>query len=405
MPNFRYKARDKFGKLSSGVIGGSDKAAVASHLAAMGYVPVSIEEAGEFALGMPKIFDAFNKITLVDINVFTRQLLTLQKAGIPLLSSLDIIEKQTKNKRLKDMTREIIAEVEHGSSLSAALAKYPKDFNELYVNMIKAGEVSGQLDEVLGRLVEFGEKEVDTRSRIKAAIRYPLITLGALVVAFLIVTTFVIPRFASIFAQFKTALPLPTRILLGLSFVMKHYWYIIVIIFATSVFFFLKYINTKSGRLRWDTFKLRLPVFGSLVSMFAMSHFTRATAILMKSGFPILQVLDMSSRTSGNAVIARAVDNIATSVREGKGISEPMKLSGVFPPIVVNMVSIGEDTGKVDELLMSVSEYYDQQSDYLVKNLTTMLEPIFVLLLGIMVLTMALAIFLPMWNLITVFRR
>ncbi len=405
MANFRYKARDKFGKLVSGIISGSDREAIASHLNTMGYLPISIKEVSEIELGLPKILDVFNRVTLSDINLFTRQLLTLQKSGVPLLSGLDIIEKQAKNKVFKDRLKEIIADVEHGLSLSTAISKYSQLFSEFYVNMIKAGEASGQLDEVLARLLEFGEKETDTRAKIKAAIRYPTITLAALVVAFVIVVTFVIPKFSSVFSQYKTALPLPTRILLALSFLMQHYWYLMITAAAVLIFFFFRFINTKHGRFQWDSFKLKTPIFGPLIEMLSMSRFTRTMSILIKSGLPILQVLDMASRTSGNAVISRAVDNITTSVKEGKGISEPMRLSGVFPPIVVNMVAIGEDTGKVDELLMSVSEYYDQESDYLMKNLTTMLEPMFVLALGVMVLTMALAIFLPMWNLITIFRH
>ena len=405
MPNFRYKARDKFGKLVSGMMSGADRDAVASHLGGMGYVPISIEDISELELGLPKILEIFNRVTFADINVFTRQLLTLQKAGVPLLTGLDIIEKQTKNKLFRDRIKEIVADVEHGLSLSSALSKHSQLFNEFYVNMIKAGEASGLLDEVLARILEFGEKEADTKSKIKAAVRYPAMTLMALAAAFVIVVTFVIPKFSAIFAQFKTALPLPTRILLGLSFTLRHYWYVIIIVLALLIFFFVRYINTKEGRLRWDLFKLKVPIFGPLVSMFAMARFTRTMSILLRSGLPILQVLDMASRTSENAVISRAVDSIAASVKEGKGISEPMRLSGVFPVMVVSMVAIGEDTGKVDELLMSVSEYYDQQSDYLVQNLTAMLEPAFVLVLGAMVLTMALAIFLPMWNLITLFRH
>lgn len=404
--NFRYKARDKYGKAVTGVMSGDDTSSVAKHLSAMGYIPIAVEEAKEPEIGLPKfLYNLYKTVSLEDMNMFTRQLLTLQKAGIPLLTSLNVLEKQTKNKYFKDVIKDIIAHVEGGTSLSDALAKYPQIFSQLYVNMVKAGEASGLLDEILERLAEFGEKELESRSNIKAATRYPLITLGALFCAFIIVVTFVIPKFAQVFAQFNTALPLPTRILLGLSFAMKNYWYLIFILIGLLGFAFYKYINTKNGRLKWDSFKLKVPIFGAVTYMFVMSRFSRTMSILIRSGLPILQVLDMVSRTVGNTVIARTIDNVATSVREGKGISEPMRVSGIFPPIVVQMIAIGEDTGKIDELLMKVSEYYDQQSDYAMKNLTTMIEPIFVLILGVMVLTMALAIFLPMWNLITLFRR
>ena len=405
MPNFKYKARDRFGKSTTGIISGSDKETVAKHLDEMGYIPISINQARETDLGLSKIAAFLTRVSARDINIFTRQLLTLQKAGVPLLTSLDTIEKQTKNGKLRSVVREIMADAEHGESLSNALGKHPAIFNEFYVSMVRAGEASGALDEVLGRVLDFGEKDAENSVKIKSAIRYPLITLGALAAAFIVAITFVIPRFAMIFAQFKTALPLPTRMLLTVNFVVRNYWHVTIVIIAILAFIFYKYINTKKGRLRWDGFRLKVPVLGALVEILAMSRFSRTMAILIKSGLPILQVLDMSARTTANAVIARAVDNMISSVREGKGISEPMKLSGFFPPIVVNMVAVGEQTGKVDELLLSVSDYYDQQSDFMIRNLTSMLEPMFVLILGVMVLTMALAIFLPMWNMVTLFKR
>ncbi len=403
--NYRYRARDKYGKAATGVINGEDKNSVATHLSSMGYIPIAIEEAKDIAPALPKLFNLFHVVTTEELNAFTVQLLTLQKAGIPLLASLDVLEKQTKSNYFKDVIKEILGYVEGGMNFSDALAKYPGIFNDLYVNMIKAGEASGLLDEILARLVEFSSKELDNRSKIKVATRYPLITLGALVIAFFVLVTFVIPKFAAIYSQFKATLPLPTRILLGLSFVIRHYWPLVIVAIAISGYLFFRFINTKNGRFLWDSFKLKVPIFGPIVTMLTMSRFTRTMSILIKSGLPILQVLDLVSRTVGNTVVSRAVETIATSVREGKGISEPMRISGIFQPMVVQMVAIGEDTGKVDELLLRVSDYYDQQSDYAMKNLSSMIEPVFIVGLGAMVAVMALAIFLPMWNLITVFRR
>ena len=401
--NYKYRARDKYGKPVSGVIKGDDKSSIAKHLSSMGYIPISIEESRD--IGLPKIFQGFNKVTLTDVTVFTRQLLTLQKSGIPLLVSLGVIENQMKNKYFKDVIKEMAGHVAGGLSLSDALAKYPGTFNELYVNMVKAGEASGSLDEILGRLAEFGEKEVDTNAKIKSATRYPIMALGALFFAFVVLVSFVFPKFASVFSQYGTALPIPTRMLLGLSFFMQRFWYIVFIVMGALVYLSLRYINTKDGRLKWDALKLKMPVFGPLVSMFAMSRFSRTMAILIRSGLPIMQVLDMASRTVGNVVISRAIDNITLSVKEGKGISEPMKISGIFPPMVTQMVAVGEDTGKIDELLMQVADYYDQQSSYMIANLTTMMEPVFVMILAVMVLVVALSIFLPMWNLVTLFRH
>ncbi|MDD5496073.1 MAG: type II secretion system F family protein [Candidatus Omnitrophica bacterium] len=403
--NFKYKVRDKYGKLVAGIMTGDTKDSVAKHLSDMGYVPISIEELKEAKIRVTKSLDFFKKIKISDINLFTRQLLTLQRAGVSLLMSLNTLEKQTRDRVLKDVLKSIAIDVEGGLSLSEAMARHPKIFNEFYVNMIKAGEISGTLEEILARLAEFGEKEEGITCKIKAATRYPLMTLGALSIAFLVVVTFVIPKFAVIFSQFKTALPLPTRILLALNFAIQHYWYIIIGVAIALAVVFLKYINTTGGRLRWDWFKLRVPVFGNIVTMLSMSRFALNMSILMRSGIPILQALDLTSRTVGNSVISRAIDNMAVGVREGKGLSEPMRISGVFSPIVVQMVAVGEDTGKADELLMNVSQYYDEQADYTITNLTTLIEPFLIVFLGVMVLTMALAIFLPMWNLIGLFKH
>jgi len=404
MANFKYKARDRFGKPVSGRMSGETKAAIAESLGAAGYVPVSIEESSDVKW-LEGVSALFGKITVEDITLFTRQLLTLQQAGVALLTSLSTLEKQATNARFKTVIRDLALSVEQGSSLSGALAKYPSIFSELYMNMVKAGEASGTMEEMLLRLAEFEEKEIDTQAKIKSATRYPMIVLIALFAAFLIMVNVVIPKFAGIYGTFNAKLPLPTRLLIGLSYLMRHYWFLFIAGAAGVVYAFLRYINTKFGRLQWDTFKLRVPVFGPLTSMLIMSRFARTLAVLLKSGLPVLEVLDMVSRTAGNAKVAIAVDALASSVKEGKGLSAPMAAGGLFPPLVVQMVAIGEETGKIDELLMKVSEYYDQRSDYMMENLSAMIEPVFVLGLGGMVLTMALAIFLPMWNLIGLFKH
>lgn len=404
MPNFKYRAKDKFGKTISGVFSGDDKSTVAKHLGTMGYSPISIEEAKKVGKFLGRLADIFKKVSPEDRAMFTRQLLTMQQAGVTLLASLYTLEKQTSNPCFKDLIKEISASVEHGASLSEALAKYPAVFSELYVNMVKAGEASGLLEEMLKRLAEFEEKEIDTAAKIRAAVRYPMLTLVALACAFVVMVNFVVPRFASIFSQFNKALPLPTRILLAISYIMTHYWFLLIALLVGSIYGFLRYIHTKDGKLKWDSFCLGVPVFGKLISMLIMSRFARTMGVLIRSGLPILQVLDMVARTVDNAKISRAVDAIAINVKEGKGISEPMNTTGLFPPMVVQMVAVGEETGKVDELLTKVSDYYDQQSDYMMRNLATLIEPIFIVILGAMVLLMALAIFLPMWNLISVFK-
>jgi len=401
MPNFKYRARDKLGKPIQGSIFSQSKETVAKLLEDIGYIPIAIAEAKDFDFF--SFGGRFDKVHASDLNMFTRQLLALQRAGLPLLVSLGAIEKQVRNRYLREALKAVSSNIETGSSLSNALEKHPKIFSELYINMIRAGEISGTLDSMLERLADFGEKEFDTISKIKSASRYPLIAFIAICVAFGLIVTLVIPKFARVYDQFKTTLPLPTRLLIGLSILIKRYWFFGLIGLVVAIEVFRRYIKTKEGRLAWDSFLLRVPIIGQLMMMLIMSRFSRVTAVLLASGIPILQVLDVVSRTVDNAVISQTIDRIYESVKDGKGLAEPIGLSGVFPPIVVQMIAIGEETGKIDELLLRVAEYYDRESDYLIKNLTVMIEPVFILFLGIMVLTMALAVFLPMWNLASLF--
>jgi len=321
-----------------------------------------------------------------------------------LLSSLSAIAEQTKNKYFKTIIEEVARDIKGGVGLSDSLKKYGKVFDGVYISMIRAAEASGSLVMILERLAILIDGDIDTNNRIKASTRYPIISLAVLGVAFLIIVTFVIPRFAQVYSQFNAALPLPTRILIALNYFIQHYWYLALLILGGAIFGFIKFIKSSLGRPIWDNIKLRIPVFGPLVTLLVMARFTRVTSLLMKSGVPILEVLDLSAKSSGNIIISRAIENIKESVNQGRGISDPMKVSGLFPPIVIQMVSIGEQTGKVDELLLSVAEYYDLESGYMIKNLTTYIEPILIVILAGMVLLLALAVFLPMWNLIKVFK-
>jgi len=337
--------------------------------------------------------------------MFTRQLVTLQTAGLPLLMSLSAVKDQTESKMLKNIISQLVLDVEGGSSFSEALARHSDTFDDLYINMVKAGEISGTLDEVLERLAVLTENQLEVRAKIKSATFYPIIVLSTLALAFIAIITFVLPRFADLFSRFNVELPLPTKILLGINFVVRKFWYIIIAAAAALIALFRAYIKTGPGRIMWDMFKLRVPIFGPVVLKISMSRFARVTSSLIKSGIPLLQVLDMSSKTTGNLIVARAIDNIKKAVNDGKPMNEPMKVDRLFPPIVSQMVAVGESTGKLDQLLLRVSDYYDRQVDYTLKNLTTAIEPILIFMLGGMVLTMALAIFLPLWDMIQVFKK
>jgi len=402
MPNFRYKARDKFARAVSGTSAAENKDVLARKLQDMGYIPISIEDVR--ASGTLKIFNRFQRIRPEELHVFTRQLYVLQRAGLPLLTGLNAIAEQTKNKYFKVVIDEISSDIKGGLSFSSALGKHARIFDPVYISMIKAAEAGGFFAEILERLSLLLEQEIDTHSRIKAATRYPILAFFVLCAGFLVLTTFVIPRFAAVYGQFKAALPLPTRILIAISVTIKRFWPVFVVVFAGIIFGFRQFIKSKGGRIIWDNLKLKVPIFGPLVTMLIMSRFARIWSILMKSGVPILEVLELSSKASGNVIISRAILSIKESVNQGKGLSEPMKLSGLFPAVVVQMVAIGEQTGRIDELLLNVADYYDSESGYIIKNLVTYIEPILIFILACMVLTMALAIFLPMWNLIKVFR-
>ncbi|MFA5090852.1 MAG: type II secretion system F family protein [Candidatus Omnitrophota bacterium] len=402
MPSYNYKARDNFGKLFSGGMDAESDNEVAAKLRHGGYVVISIKEA-QVKLSKFKL-PVFNRVKFSDLNMFTRQFLTLQRAGIPILSSLSGLKEQATNKTLQAIIGSLYSDIEGGLSLSAAMGRYPRVFSPLYVNVVKAGEASGTLDDSLERLALLGENEEKISMRIKSATRYPIIVVITLGVAFFILTTFIVSRFASLYAQFRVSLPLPTRVLIGLNYMITKFWWAVLISSGFSYLLFRRFVKTSRGRLWWDTLKLKVPVFGPLVLKLTMSRFARITGTLMHSGVPILHILDLAMSGVGNVVIAHTIEGIKKSVIEGKGMAIPMKSSGLFPPVVTQMVAAGEETGKVDELLLHVSEYYDSQVDYTIGNFVTLIEPILIFVLGGCVLFIALSIFLPVWNLMSLFR-
>ncbi len=402
MPAYQYRARDKFGKPISGVMAAETESALVFKLNQLGYVPIDItatEEKGG------SLFDAWHRVRFSDLNMFTRQFATLQRAGLPVLLSLSALKEQAANTALEGIISGISRDIESGESLTEALGKYPRVFGPLYINMISAGETAGTLSDTLERLAVLGENDEKIRLRVKTATRYPIIVIIALTIGFFILTTFVVPRFAQIYSKFTTQLPLPTRILLWINFAVTKFWWLSILAIAALSFAFNRFINTKPGRAWWDNLKLRVPVFGPLVLKLSMSRFSRITATLLESGVPILRIMDLAAAGSGNTIIARTIESIKASINEGKGIAEPMKVSKMFPAMVVQMVSVGEATGKLDELLLHVSDYYDSQVDYTISNMASLIEPILIVILGSAVLFMALGIFLPMWNLMSLFRR
>jgi type II secretory pathway component PulF len=405
MPNYRFKARDRSGTLHTGAIEAVRKEVVADYLSGRDLIPVRIEEERVAARSLDDYLRRLKKIESQDIVIFSRQLATLVGAGIPFLQSLATIERQIEHPRLKEVLIDIRRTVEEGASFSDALAKHPKIFSRMYVSMIRAGETAGILEDILNRLAVLAEHEAETRNRVKNAVRYPLIVVIAICGAFVFLVSFVIPKFAAIFSRFKTELPFPTRVLIGINHAFHQYWHIMILVAAVSLWAVRWYINTPAGRRWWDGLKLKLPVFGILFQKVAFSRFARIFAAMQKSGLPMMQTLDIVADTVGNVVIERAIDTMRDSLREGRGLQSPMEESRLFPPLVVQMVGVGEETGNLDTMLNKVSDYYDMDVDYTLRNLSTLIEPILLSFVAGMVLFLALGIFLPMWNMISLFKK
>ena len=345
-----------------------------------------------------------HRVKFSDLNMFTRQLYTLQKAGLPMLGSLYAIRDQSGNATMEEVVDQIAKRIESGSKLSEAMENYPLVFSPVYISMVRSGEISGRLSEILDRLASLGEHDEKVQMHIKSAMRYPIIVVVSLIVGFISLILFVVPKFTDLFGRYDAALPLPTQALVLIYTMITTYWWLALILIGVAFFGTLKFVSTPFGRMTADKVILRVPVFGPLLLKISLSRFCRITSTLLTSGVPILQILDLVKDVVGNVYISSAVVNIRQSVNDGKGMLAPMRASGLFPPVVTQMVAVGEETGKLDELLTHVSDYYDSQIDYTINNLVSLIEPILILFLGGTVLFIALGIFMPMWGLMKVFK-
>jgi type II secretory pathway component PulF len=397
MPVFDYKAVTETGATIEDTMEAPNQAAVADKLQKLGYTPLRITPQRQGALQV----DLFGgkKVKLDEVIVFTRQLVTLLRAGVPLLSCLEALVEQIDSEGMQEVISEIYVDIESGKSFSEALSRHPKVFSELYVNSIRAGEAGGALDDILMRLATLMEHEKETRTRIKKAMRYPIIVVISLVIAFLVLMMLVVPKFVEMFIQVGVELPLPTRMLIGLHAILQSYWYILLGVLIVAGVALKKYIATEQGRYKWDKLMLSLPVLGNLTLKNAMSRFAKMFETLNSSGLPILQTLEIVAKTVGNVVVGTEIEKATLGIRKGEGLSTPLKQSSLFPPMVVRMIAIGEQSGALDEMLKNISQHYDMEVENAVDGLTSMIEPMLTVVLGVVVLFMALAIFLPMWNL------
>jgi MSHA biogenesis protein MshG len=405
MPTFKYRARDRDGKAIDGKIESPNLQLAGDQLHRLGYLPISIEEKGESSqLNVSDWLDRFKKVRLEDLVLFSQQLSTLYKAGLPLLTGLSNLKDQTENKKLQSVLDEVCKDVEEGNPLFASMAKHPDVFSSIYINMIRAGETSGRLGESLDRFVTLSERELQTRQRLKEATRYPKIVVFSVAIAFAVLIAFVIPRFAATFAQFNMPLPLPTRIMIGINIIFQNYWYLVLGGLLGISIFVKRYIKTENGRFFWDKFKTRIPVLGPVFLKIGLSRFSNTFGMLNRTGIPILQALEITSTTVDNVLLSQSIESIQQKVREGSSLTNALKESKRFTPLVIQMISVGESSGTLDEMLTRVTDYYDVEVDNALKKLPTYIEPLLTVFLGGVVLLLALAVFLPWWNMASLFK-
>jgi type IV pilus assembly protein PilC len=339
-------------------------------------------------------------IKMRDIVILTRQFSTMINAGLPLVQAMTILADQSQNKTLSDIMRKVVFDVESGNTVADALSKHPQAFRNLYVNMVAAGEAGGILDTILMRLATFMEKNDALVRKVKGAMIYPGVIMSVAAIAVTVLLIFVIPVFENLFTSAGLALPLPTRIVMGASRFLKGYWYIVLAVIGTAAFLFKRYNATSDGKLKIDKIMLKVPVLGDVLRKSAVSRFTRTLGTLISSGVSILDGLEITAKTAGNRVVQDAIMESRSSIAGGDTIAQPLKKSGVFPPMVISMISVGEQTGGLDEMLSKIADFYDEEVDAAVSNLLSLLEPVMIVFLGVVVGGMVVAMYLPIFDMI-----
>ena len=401
MNSYAWKGRNGRGEVINGVIDAETEGAVADQLLAGGVTPVQIELAGN-SLSANKQ-DWWQKLRASPVNsedtlVLSRQMYTLQRAGVPILRSLAGLQASTAKPALVALLGDVRASLDQGRDLSAALARHPQVFNTFYVSMTRVGEMTGKLTEVFLRLSEHIEFEMEIRARIKQALRYPTMVIVAMAIALVAINVFVLPTFATVFAGFKTQLPLMTRILLGFSAFTVTWWPLLVAAAAGAVVLVRSWLATPEGRYKWDKHKLRIPIAGPIILKATLARFARSFAMASRSGVPISQAMTVVAQTVDNTYIGNRIEQMRDGVERGESISRCAAASGVFTPIVLQMIAVGEETGELDTLLVEIAQMYERETDYSIKGLSAAIEPILLFVIACLVLVLALGVFLPLWN-------
>jgi type IV pilus assembly protein PilC len=402
MATFKYTVRDKSGQTVDGTLEGEGKEAVSNRLRQMGYVIVSLEETGGGIIGQMNQIKFGTGVKPKDITIFARQFSTMINAGLSLTKCLSILGQQTESEGLRTVIAQVGKDVEAGQSLSDSMARHAKIFPPIMVNMVRAGETGGVLDEVLGRVADHFERDQQLKGKIKSAMTYPAAMGGLVLVILAAMMIFVVPVFQGMFASMGGQLPFATQILVDISTGIRGLpglFTLVGVIGGTALFRWWK--ATDSGRLIWDTIKLRMPVFGPLVRKLALARFTRTFGTLVSAGVPILSALEIVGATSGNEVVSQAVKKIRSAIKEGETIAKPLSESPVFPSMLVQMIAVGEETGALDAMLNKVADFYDEEVSTAVEGLTSLIEPLMMASLGVVVGGIVIALYLPMFQVIT----
>lgn len=397
---YAYKVRDTTGKLVTGTLDSESTTLVANKLREMGYVPVSIDRKQVGIKTEINIPGLSTRVKLKEVAVFSRQFATMINAGITLTRSLGILASQAENKHLASVANRVQQDIESGSSLSIALAQHPKVFNKLYVAMVRAGESGGSLDRTLVDLATTIEKQVELRGKIRSAMTYPIAVLCLVVCILAAMLLFIVPIFKKMYAELNGTLPLMTRILITISTYAVKGLPVVVVVVVVGLIAFRKWVGTARGRSTWDGFKLRIPIIGGLVRKTAISRFASTLSTLLSSGVPVLESLEITKDTVGNQIVANGVIAIAEGVQQGEPLSRPLAKHPVFPPMVTQMMAVGEETGALDQLLARVATFLDQEVHATVDALTSLLEPLLIVVLGGAVGSMVIALYMPMFNII-----
>jgi MSHA biogenesis protein MshG len=402
MSDFRYRGRSGRGELVTGRLEAEDIDAVANRLLNLGITPLDIAPVTVQGMSVRELLLRLGagRPSAADLVLFSRQMYSVTKSGLPLLRGLRGLAQSTHNTLLRDALHDVLHSLESGRDLASSLGRHPDIFSPLFLSMVRVGESTGTLDNAFARLCEYLGHDQDVQDRVKSAVRYPLIVVGAIAVAMVIITVFVIPNFAPLFKALGNDIPLPTRVIMGTSGFVRHHGAGLVAAVVIAFFAFKRHIATEAGRYQWDRFKLKVPVLGALLHQSVLSRVTRSLSISIEAGLPMIQALTLLARASGNDFLSEQLLRLRDAVERGEPLSRAAAASGIFPPLVLQMVLVGEETGELTRLLEEVSGFYQREVDYRLRNLTAMLEPMLIVAVGGMVLILALGVFLPMWNLI-----